>query len=162
MAAHHKPRFRGATLRPASKAIVAYLQANGRQSFEQLGAVFKEPSAYRTDGPNGHEPDPQWLRARLNALRDADHVLKTLDGGTWYFAAAYPSGTEQTPRTRRPLDCQSIDNVVPPRRIYVMGGDSYVPPAPSPRRDGSMDFAECPSVEAGSTRPFVPGKAIYG
>jgi hypothetical protein len=161
MPAHRKPRFKGSTLRPASKAIVAYLQANGRQSFEQLEELFKEPSQYRSEGPTGHKPNPMWLRTRLNLLRDADHVTKTLEQGTWYFEAAYPTGTEQTPRARLPLDCQSLD-VVPPRRIYVMGGGNYVPPAPSPRRDGSMDFAECPSVEAGSTRPFVPGKAIYG
>lgn len=161
MTAHRKPRVRGATLRPASKAIMAYLQANGRQTFEQLAEVFREPSLYRSEGPTGHKPDPQWLRSRLNLLRDADHVLKKLEQGTWYFEAAYAPGAVQAPRARLPIDCLSLD-VVPPRRIYVMGGDAYVPPAPSPRRDGSMDFANCPSVEAGSTRPFVPGKAIYG
>lgn len=156
-------RTREASLHPTNRAIVVYLQQHGGQNFEQLHQVFKEPSAYRTDGPDGHKPNPRWLKSRLEQLRTQKHVTWHLKDGAWRYEAAYPAGTPAEPRKgRTPRPVVIPANAVPPRRIYVMGGGNYEPPAPSPRRDGSMDFASCPSVEAGCARPFLPGKAIYG
>lgn len=151
---------KGARLNPQSKAIVAHLQANGRQTFDQLHVLFREPSYHRSNGPNGHVPNPDWLRARLTSLRQGGHLSREVHEGAMYYVAGYQAGEliEAMPRQAQPADgC-----VTPPRRIYVMGGDTYVPPKPAPCRDGAMDFANCPSIEAGRARPFIPGKVNHG
>lgn len=66
------------------------------------------------------------------------------------------------PAPNVPVDDDEPDLVVPPRRTYVMQGDPYQPPPPMPCRDGAMDFANCPSIEAGRARPFIPGKVNHG
>lgn len=151
------------TLSPQSRAIVEHMQALGRQTFEQLHGKFREPSYHRSDGPNGHQPNPAWLRNRLNYMLEAGHVTKKLDQGVWYYDAAYPTGTPAGPRRSPQREkTEPLGDVVPPRRIYVMGSDTYTPPKAAAPRAGSMDFAECPSLDAGRRLPFTPGKAIYG
>lgn len=44
--------------------------------------------------------------------------------------------------------------IVPPRRVDVMHGPLYRPPAMS-YRDGAMDHAACPSITAGRAVPFL-------
>lgn len=158
-----KPNTGTARLSPQSRAIVEYLQAKGKQTFEQLHLLFKEPSAHRSNGDRGHIPNPQWLRTRLYYMREAGHVKRVLDQGGWYFEAGYPAGAVAEPRQRAAAAAlPQAENITPPRRTYVMGGDTYTPPRPAPCREGSMDFADCPSIEAGRARPFIPGKVIHG
>lgn len=150
---------KGARLNPQSKAIVAHLQAHGRQTFDQLHVLFREPSYHRSNGPNGFVPNPHWLRARLTNLRQGGHVSREVHEGVMYYVAGYQAG-EQEPTSRQALAAGGC--ITPPRRVYVMQGGPYQPPPPAPCRDGAMDFAKCPSIEAGRRLPFTPGKAIYG
>jgi hypothetical protein len=160
---HPQPRTGTARLSPQSRAIVEYLQANGKQTFDQLHMLFKEPSHHRNNGDRGHIPNPDWLRTRLYYMREAGHVKRVLDQGGWFFEAGYPAGAAPEPRQRdKETALPQAGNVTPPRRIYVMGGETYKPPRPTATRQGSMDFADCPSVEAGRARPFIPGKVIHG
>lgn len=48
------------------------------------------------------------------------------------------------------------DVIVPPRRIDVMNGPLYCPPAMS-YREGALDFEACPSATAGGPMPFRAG-----
>lgn len=47
--------------------------------------------------------------------------------------------------------------IAPPRRIDVMSGPLYCPPAMS-YRDGAMDHEACPSITAGRPVPFRGGR----
>ncbi|HQR98355.1 MULTISPECIES: hypothetical protein [unclassified Polaromonas] len=150
---------KGARLSPQSQAILAHLKEHGRRTFEQLHEVFKESARFRSNGPAGHTPNPEWLRSRLGYMRDAGIVWRECDEGTVYYKAGQPSQSiDQEPAP--PAAEQAC--VTPPRRTYVMQGDPYQPPPPTPCRDGAMDFANCPSIEAGRARPFIPGKVIHG
>lgn len=154
-----KMPLKGTRLSPQSRALVTHLQTNGRQTFDQLHALFREPSYHRSNGPNGHTPDPNWLRARLKYMRDAGHVSRLVDEGVLYYVAGYQPGDREA---EAPAPAAEEACITPPRRIYVMTGGTYVPPRPTATRAGAMDFADCPSIDAGRARPFIPGKVIHG
>lgn len=147
-----KPRPKASNLGDTSKAIVAHLRTHGRCTFEQLDMLFKEPSRFRANHQNAHIPRPEWLRGRLSDLRKAGHVSRELHEGTPYFVVS-----DQVRDTAQGEKTTAV-NVTPPRRVYVMGGETYSPAKAAPYRAGAMDFASHPSLRMGRTVPFDAAK----
>ena len=151
---------KGSKLSPQSKAIITHLQQHGRCTFDQLHQLFKEPAYFRSNHENPHKPNPDWLRARLVYMRVAGHVSRELHDGAMYYV---PGDQQRDQVARQPLQAPSDSGVVtPPRRAYIMGSTAYRQQPSAPYRAGSMDFANCPSIESGQAKPFVPGKFNHG
>lgn len=61
------------------------------------------------------------------------------------------------PAPNVPVDDDEPDLVVPPRRVNVMHGPLYRPPAMY-YRDGALDHQACPSITTGRPVPFRAGQ----
>lgn len=140
---------KGSLRNPDNKRIVSYLEQHGAQTFDQLSAVFKEPTRFRINSKLDLHPRPEWLRGKLVHLRSQGSISRVILGNV----VLYQAGSE----ARAQRDCPAAPpqyDVTPPRRVYVMGTPDYSPPKATPYRAGALDFAACPSVHAGRTVPF--------